>query len=296
MNLYLEAVGFGVIAASSIALGAMGFTLQFGLTNVLNIGYGAIMSVGGIVAYVSHTAGLSIWPALLLGGLSTSVVTLIVAKTILSVYARRGAGLFEMAMITFGVALIVEYTIAAITRNNIYALNIAIEHAIALGPLRFTQVQLILVIVAAVIFVLLDLFLHLTRLGVALRATAVDPELARASGVATNQIVTAAWLLSGFLCGLAGGVFMVNILTISAFTGDSLLSLVIVAALMGTAGSVRGAVLAALAIGIATQVVSVAGASSYDTAVAYGFLALVLLARPRTLQGGLVTERGQITV
>ncbi len=89
---------------------------------------------------------------------------------------------------------------------------------------------------------------------------------------------------------------MVNILTISAFTGDSLLSLVIVAALMGTAGSVRGAVLAALVIGIATQVVSVAGASSYDTAVAYGFLALVLLARPRTLQGGLVTERVQITV
>ena len=199
-------------------------------------------------------------------------------------------------MITFGVALIVEYAIAAITRNNIYALNIAIEHAIALGPLRFTKVQLILVIVAFAVFGLLDLFLRLTRLGVALRATAVDPDLARASGIATNQIVTAAWLVSGFLCGLAGGVFMVNILTISAFTGDSLLSLVIVAALMGTAGSVRGAMLAALVIGIATQVVSVAGASSYDTAVAYGFLALVLLAWPRTLQGGLVTERAQITV
>jgi branched-subunit amino acid ABC-type transport system permease component len=296
MNLYWEAVGFGVIAASSIALGAMGFTLQFGLTNVLNIGYGAIMSLGGIVAYVCHAAGVSIWLALLLGGLSASAATLVVAKTVLAVYARRGAALFEMAMITFGVALIVEYAIAAITRNNTYPLNIAIEHAMALGPLRFTRAQLVLVIFALVVFVVLDLFLRLTRLGVALRATAIDPDLARASGIATNQVVTAAWLLSGFLCGLAGGVFMVNILTISAFTGDSLLSLVIVAALMGTAGSVRGAVLAALVIGIATQVVSVAGASSYDTAVAYGFLALVLLARPRTLQGGLVTERVQITV
>ncbi|MGA8297401.1 MAG: branched-chain amino acid ABC transporter permease [Acidimicrobiales bacterium] len=296
MTLYWEAVGFGVIAAASIALGAMGFTLQFGLTNVLNIGYGAIMSFGGIVAYVSHSAGVSIWLGLLFGGLSASAVTLIVAKTILAVYARRGAALFEMAMITFGVALIVEYAIAAITRNNTYPLNIAIEHALSLGPLRFTKLQLVLVIVAFGVFVVLDLFLHLTRLGVALRATAVDPELARASGIATNQIVTAAWLLSGFLCGLAGGVFMINILTISAFTGDSLLSLVIVAALMGTAGSVRGAALAALVIGIATQVVSVAGASSYDTAVAYAFLALVLLARPRTLQGGLVTERVQITV
>ena len=129
MTLYWEAVGFGIIAAASIALGAMGFTLQFGLTNVLNIGYGAIMSLGGIVAYVSHSAGVSIWLGLLLGGLSASALTLIVAKTVLAVYPRRGAALFEMAMITFGVALIIEYAIAAITRNNTYPLNIPLEHA-----------------------------------------------------------------------------------------------------------------------------------------------------------------------
>lgn len=296
MTLYWEAVGFGVVAAASIALGAMGFTLQFGLTNVLNIGYGAIMTVGGFVAYLCHTAGLTIWLGLVVGGLTSSVLTLVIAKTFLSVYARRGAALFEMAMITFGVAMIVEYTIAALTRNSTYNLNIAIQHAIVLGPFRFTRIQMIMVIIALGVFLLLDLLLRMTRLGVALRATAVDPELARASGIATSRIVIVAWLLSGFLCGLAGSVFMVNILTINAFTGDSLLSLVIVAALMGTAGSVRGAAASALVIGVATQVASIAGASGYDSAIAYGLLALVLLARPKTLQGGLVTERVQITV
>ncbi|MFZ1994981.1 MAG: branched-chain amino acid ABC transporter permease [Solirubrobacteraceae bacterium] len=296
MNLYLEGVGFGIIAAASIALGAMGFTLQFGLTNVLNIGYGAIMSVGGFVAYACHSAGMSIWLALAVGGVSASIMTLLVAKSILSVFARRGAGLFEMAMITFGVSLIVEYGLAAVTQNNTYDLNLAIQHAIVVGPFHFTQVQLLLVILALVVFVALDLFLRLTKLGIALRATAIDPDLARASGIPTTRIVTVAWLMSGFLCGLAGGVFVVNILTVNAFTGDSLLSLVIVSALLGTAGSVRGAVLAALAIGIATQVASVAGASGYDSAVAYGVLALVLLARPKTLQGELVTDKVQITV
>lgn len=296
MSLYIEAVGFGVIAAAAIAIGAMGFTLQFGLTNVLNIGYGAIMSVGAFVAYACHAAGVTIWLGLIIGGVASSALTLLVAKTFLATYARRGAGLFEMAMVTFGVALIVEYGLASATQSNTYNLNLALAQAHALGPLRFTTTQLVLVIIAVVVFVVLDLFLRLTRLGVALRATAVDPDLARASGISTNRVVTAAWLLSGFLCGLAGGVFMVNVLTISAFTGDSLLSLVIVAALLGTAGSVRGAVFSALVIGIATQVASVAGASSYDSAVAYGLLALVLLARPRTLQGGLVTDRVQITV
>jgi branched-subunit amino acid ABC-type transport system permease component len=296
VSLYIEAVGFGVIAAAAIGIGAMGFTLQFGLTNVLNIGYGAIMSVGGFIAYECYTAGMSIWIGLVIGGLAGSALTVLVAKTALSVYARRGAGLFEMAMVTFGVALIVEYGMASATQSSTYNLNLPISHAHALGPLRFTTVQLVLVILAVVVFVALDSFLRLTRLGIALRATAVDPDLARASGISTSRVVTAAWLLSGFLCGLAGGVFMVNVLTISAFTGDALLSLVIVSALLGTAGSVRGAVASALVIGVATQVASVAGASSYDSAVAYGLLALVLLARPRTLQGGLVTDRVQITV
>ena len=296
MSLYLEAVGFGVVAAASIAIGAMGFTLQFGLTNVLNIGYGSIMSLGGLVAYACHAAGMSIWLGLAIGGLSASAMTLLVAKTILSVFARRGAGLFEMAMITFGVSLIIEYGIASATQNNTYSLFLAVEHAMTLGPFHFTKVQLVLVGLAIAVFVVLDLFLRLTKLGLALRATAIDPDLARASGIQTNRIVTAAWLMSGFLCGLAGGVFTINILTVNAFTGDTLLSLVIVSALLGTAGSVRGAVLAALVIGIATQVASVAGASGYDSAVAYGFLALVLLARPKTLQGELVTDKAQITV
>lgn len=296
MSLYIEGVGFGIIAAAAIAIGAMGFTLQFGLTNVLNIGYGAIMSVGGFVAYECHNAGMSVWLGLVVGGVAGSAITLLVAKTFLATYARRGAGLFEMAMVTFGVALIIEYGLASATQSNTYNLSLALSRAHALGPLRFTTTQLVLVIIAVVVFVALDLFLRLTRLGVALRATAVDPDLARASGISTSRVVTAAWVLSGFLCGLAGGVFMINVLTISAFTGDALLSLVIVSALLGTAGSVRGAVFSALVIGIATQVASVAGASSYDSAVAYGLLALVLLARPRTLQGGLVTDRVQITV
>jgi branched-subunit amino acid ABC-type transport system permease component len=296
MSLYLEAVGFGVVAAASIAIGAMGFTLQFGLTNVLNIGYGSIMSLGGLVAYACHAAGMSIWLGLVIGGLSASAMTLLVAKSILSVFARRGAGLFEMAMITFGVSLIIEYGIASATQNNTYSLFLAVEHAMTFGPFHFTKVQLVLVGLAIAVFVVLDLFLRLTKLGLALRATAIDPDLARASGIQTNRVVTAAWLMSGFLCGLAGGVFTINILTVNAFTGDTLLSLVIVSALLGTAGSVRGAVLAALVIGIATQVASVAGASGYDSAVAYGFLALVLLARPKTLQGELVTDKAQITV
>jgi branched-subunit amino acid ABC-type transport system permease component len=296
MDLYIEGVGFGIIAAASILLGAMGFTLQFGLTNVLNIGYGAIMTAGAFVCYILHVWGLNIWAAVFFAGVATSLLTLLIAKTILTVYVRKGAALFEMAMITFGVALILENGLAALTRSNTYILSMGLEKAHSIGPIRFTTTQLVLVLLALTVFILLDLFLHATKVGKALRATAVDPDLARACGIATSRIISVAWLMSGFLCGLAGGVFTIDIFTVNAFTGDTLMPLVIVAALMGKAGSVRGAVLASLVLGIVTQVVSIAGGSSYDSVVAYGALAIALLARPKLLQGGLVAERVQITV
>src|ERR1035437_3021937 len=124
MSLYIEGMGFGIIAAASILLGAMGFTLQFGLTNVLNIGYGALMTFGAFSTYLLHAWGVSVWRAVALAGIGTSLLTLLVAKTILTVYVRKGAALFEMAMITFGVALILENGLAALTRSNTYVLSI----------------------------------------------------------------------------------------------------------------------------------------------------------------------------
>ena len=134
-------------------------------------------------------------------------------------------------MITFGVALILENGLAAITHSNTYILSMGLEHAHTIGPIRFTSTQLVLVILAVGVFILLDGFLHITKIGKALRATAVDPELARSCGIATSRIVTVAWLMSGFLCGMAGGVFTIDIFTVNAFTGDSLMPLVIVAPL-----------------------------------------------------------------
>src|ERR1039458_4416494 len=146
MNLYIEGIGFGIIAAASIMLGAMGFTLQFGLTNVLNIGYGALMAFGAFATYLLHVWGVNVWEAVVIGGVATSLLTLLVAKTILTVYVRKGAALFEMAMITFGVALILENGLAAITRSNTYILSMGLEHAHTIGPIRFTTTQLVLVI------------------------------------------------------------------------------------------------------------------------------------------------------
>ena len=91
MNLYIEGIGFGVIAAASIMLGAMGFTLQFGLTNVLNIGYGALMTFGAFALPPTRVGREHLG-----GGRSRGYLyefaDVTVVKTILTVYAPKGGG------------------------------------------------------------------------------------------------------------------------------------------------------------------------------------------------------------
>ena len=93
MNLYIEAVGFGIIAAASIAIGAMGFTLQFGLTNVLNIGYGAIMSARRLrrlrVLHGRHVDLARAWSSAAWPRAPSRCSS---QRRFLAVYARRGAG------------------------------------------------------------------------------------------------------------------------------------------------------------------------------------------------------------
>lgn len=98
----VSSIAFGVVLASIIALAAMGFTVQFGLTNVLNLSFGAVMTVGGFAAYIGNSRGFGGWLGLLVGGSAGAVLTLILGRGVFKAYARRGARLFEMMMVTLG--------------------------------------------------------------------------------------------------------------------------------------------------------------------------------------------------
>ncbi len=115
---------------------------------------------------------------------------------------------------------------------------------------------------------------------------AADPDLARACGIRTGRIVILTWLLSGFLCGVAGVVYIINSQSIGYTTGQLFLPLVIAAAILGGAGSPVGAVLASLIMGIVTEAVSAYGGSAYSTVAGFAILIIVLLSRPSTVRVG----------
>jgi branched-subunit amino acid ABC-type transport system permease component len=293
--LIVQALGFGVVTAALIAIGAMGFTLQFGLTNVLNISYGGVMTVGAFAAFIGEELHLPVLLGVVLAPLSGALLTWALGRTLFAFYARRGAGLFQMVMVTLAVNLILQFGIDAASREQIYRFSFPQGASLRAGWFTFTVTQLVLVAVALAVFVALEFLLRRTRLGKALRAMAVEPRLARTCGIPTGKIVNVVWLLSGALAGLAGLAYVANSLTINASVGTTFLPLVLAAAILGKAGSTRGAVLAALLLGLVTEEVGALGGSEYAAVAGFGILAIVLITRPAALAGQ-ATAKAEITV
>ena len=291
----VSAIGFGVVLASIIAVAAMGFTIQFGLTNVLNLSFGAVMTVAAFAAYLANRHGVGGWSGLAVGGVAGAVITLALGRGVFKPYARRGAHLFEMMMVTLGLSLIINYAIQALSHNNIYQYVVLPSTPFQLGSILITHTQLIIIFISIGVLIALQALLQLTKIGKALRAMAADPDLARACGIRTGQIVILTWLLSGFLCGLAGVVYIINAQSIGYTTGQLFLPLVIAAAILGGAGSPVGAVIASLIMGVVTEVVAAFGNAAYSTVAGFGILVLVLLSRPAAVRGG-QTGHTQLTL
>jgi len=293
--LIVSSLGFGVVLASIIAVAAMGFTVQLGLTNVLNLSYGAVMTVGAFVAYLAASWKINAWVALFLGGVAGALLTVFLGNVVFKLYARRGARLFEMVMVTLGSALIIEYAVQAMSRDNIYQFSVLPSSSVSMGPIIITVTQLILIGLAVVVFLALEGLLKLTKLGKALRAMAVDPSLARSCGIRTTQVVTITWIITGFLCGMAGVIYVINSQSVNYYTGQLFLPLVIAAAILGGVGSPLGAVVASLLMGVTTEVVSALGGSAYSTVAGFGILVVVLLSKPSSATGS-ATGNVQLTV
>ena len=205
-SVIVESIGFGIVDASIISIGAMGFSLQFGLTNVFNIAYGTVLTLGAFAAYIAEQMGILGWYDVLIGAGVGVIATLLIGKGVLSTFARRSLGLFELITVSLAVELVVQYSVDAADGEQLFNYSFSQGRSFRFLGMVFTATELEIIGVAIGAFVLLECLLRLTRTGKALRAVAEEPRLARACGIPTSKIVNVTWVLSGALAGVAGGV------------------------------------------------------------------------------------------
>jgi branched-chain amino acid transport system permease protein/neutral amino acid transport system permease protein len=285
MTLFLASVGFGLVTASVLAIAAIGFTLQFGVTDVLNLAYGAVMIAGAFLAYVLNQAGLNVWLGLVVAVIACSAGSVLLNAGVYAPFQRRGASPITMVIVSLGMTLIIEFGVQALAGGTSVSYTMSQGPSVTAGGLVLSTVQLVVIGLSLLVMAGTHGLLRYTRLGKAMRATAANKSLARNCGIRTGRVIAVTWAVTGGLCGLAGVVFAMDAGSFDATATDLFLILILAATFLGGPGQAYGAMLGAVVIGLATEVSAAYITPSYKYVIAFVALLVMLGVRPAGLLG-----------
>jgi branched-chain amino acid transport system permease protein len=278
----------GILLGGTYALIALGLTLQYGVARIMNLANGETLVAGCFGAFWLYTA-LNINP--IIGLIIIAPIAFVLNWLIYSVLLRplvnraRNRGMLEVDSIlaTFGLLFLTQgimllvfggayfsYTFLA-TPFPIFGNSYGLNRVVAFGA-------------AAIIAIALYLFLYRTRQGTAVRAVAVDPSSARLVAIDVAKTAAFAFALGGALTACGGGLLS-TFYTFNATMGVVFTMKALIIVIMGGVGDVRGAVLAALILGIAETTVATLIDPGLTLAATYALFILVLLFRPQGIFG-----------
>jgi len=285
VSIFLASLGFGLVTAAVLAIAAVGFTMQFAVTNVLNLAYAAVMIASAFIAYAINQAGASVWIGLVAAVAAGSVLSLLLNRLIYTPFQRRGTSPITMVIVSLGMTLIIEFSVAAVVGGTNVSYTMGQGATIKAGGLVLTVVQLVIIAMSLAAMAGVHALLRYTRLGKAMRATAANRSLARNCGIRTDRVVMVTWALTGALCGLAGTIFGINSASFGATSTDIFLVLILAAVFLGGPGQAYGAILGAVIIGLATEISAAYITPSYKYVIAFVALLAMLAVRPSGLLG-----------
>jgi branched-chain amino acid transport system permease protein len=268
---------------SLYALLALGIALIFGIMQLINFAHGELIMVSGYVLFFMIKAGLP-WLVIVPGVLSAGVV-LALAMDRLAFRTLRGANPSTLLVTSFSVSFLLQ-SIALMTvtsRPKAVSLPAFFSQSFVVGGLRVAKLDVVNVIVTAFLLVILGSFLKRTRVGVQMRASAEDFEMARVLGVRANRVVAAAFALSGILAGIASLLLVMQTATLTPTMGVNAVIVAFIATVIGGMGRLGGAVVGGYLLGILTvalQAYLPGGATPYRDAFVFGGVMVILALRP----------------
>ncbi len=278
----------GVFLGSIYALFAVGYTLVFGVLDILNLAHAAVFMLSAFCALaLVADAHLSIWIALPLGTLAGGLIGILLERIAFRPLRGRSdsniSGLISsLAMATVFEAIALQIFGPDVSR---FPQGTFPDRLIRVGTATASLLQFCIVAISVVLMALLTVLLSKTRLGRRIRAVAESPRAARILGIDVDRVIAIAFFLSSALGGAAGVLFGLAFNSISPDVGRSVELKGLAVIILGGMGSVPGAVIAGFALGI-VEVFTVANlGSSFRDAVSFAVLFLVLIARPRGLFG-----------
>ncbi len=300
LDIILQQLANGLILGSFYALVALGYTMVYGIIKLLNFAHGDLYMVGGFVGFLalSLVGGLmgSSW-----AGILCSMIVSMLVVGLLGVIIQRIAYVpmlqaprLSILITALAVSMVLSNGVMAVTDGEYMAFTTDLGYeGLDIGNVFISYTQLVLVISAALLMIILYLFVHKTLYGKAMRAIAIDQDACRLMGINVNRIIALTFFIGSSLAAAAGVMAGVYYGSLHFFMGFVIGLKAFTAAVIGGIGSIPGAMLGGLVLGLleafGTQIPFVG--SEWKDVFSFGLLILLLIFKPTGLLGKTEIER-----
>ena len=288
----------GLVLGSFYALVALGYSMVYGIIKLFNFAHGDIYMTGAFVClsvFGALSGTLPGWP-----GIVCSIFVAMCLSGVLGYLAQRlayrpllGAPKLSLLITAIGVSLVIYNSVMVVTNSQPFFFQSGLDSSagIRIGNISITYIQIIMLAVAAAFMIGLTLFIGRSMTGKAMRAIALDQDTCRLMGVNVNRIIGMTFAIGSALAAVAGGLYCVYYGNVQYNMGYIFGIKAFTAAVVGGIGSIPGAVLGGLLLGLLEAIGTQFLGSSWKDAFAFGLLIIILIFRPNGLLGRTEIER-----
>jgi neutral amino acid transport system permease protein len=275
----------GLSLGSIYALGAVGLTLVYGILRLVNFSHGDLLTFGAYIAFlVNVTWDLPFALSILAAVAATALLALILEAIIWRPMRGKQAGLFQLMLMSIGLAFLIRATIQFIWGGSQRQLDVDQLAKTEVFGLTIGKTELMIIIVGFTVLVAIGLMLRLTLLGKQMRAISDDIDLAETAGIDTQRVIILTWVFAGGLAGLAG-VMAGSTQTVYPELGFELLLPIFAAVILGGIGDAFGALAAGIVLGVVIELSTLVLEPQWKLVVGFVVLVLVLVIRPQGIFG-----------
>ncbi len=280
----------GISVGGQYALIAIGYTMVYGILRLINFAHGDIFMVAGLVTIYAST----VMPLYLSIPL-TIIVTVILGVTIERAAYRplRNAPRMSVMISAIGVSYLLQNLALYITGGlaQVYPTIPFISNTVTIGSATTKVVTILTPILMIVLVVLLIQLINHTKVGMAMRAVSTDFETSRLMGINVNRVISMTFVIGSFLAAIGSILYFTNYPSVIPTSGGMPGLKAFVAAVFGGIGSIPGAVIGAMLIGIVENLIKGAGWTTFSDAFTFVLLIIVLLFKPTGLFGEAATDK-----
>ncbi len=282
----------GISLGSVYAIIALGYTMVYGIAKMLNFAHGDVIMVGGYVSLLAMTSlGLPTWAAILLAMVVCTVLGVIIEG--LAYKPLRSAPSLAVLITAIGVSYFLQNSALLIWGANPKVYSPIIEGTFKLfdGKLPISYISMLTVLVCIVIMIGLTIFTSKSKMGKAMRACSEDKAAAQLMGINVNKTISLTFAIGSALAAIAGVLLCSSYPTLMPTTGSMPGIKAFTAAVFGGIGSIPGAFLGGILLGIIESLAKAYISTQLANTVVFAVLIIVLLVRPAGLLGKYVPEK-----